>query len=100
MYNTVVIYMCINALQTNKTPKPHPRQTNSHYHEWGGTELIILPSNNDYVFDQLITTAEAKTCFEFKTYVFAYGVGQVWYISCNNGITISRNTKECSLLSS
>jgi len=55
----------------------------AHYHEWVRSEPIILPSNNEYVFDQLLTTAEAKTCFDFKTCVFAYVVyvvGQVWYI--------------------
>jgi len=37
------------------------------YHESDVTEPIMLPSNNDYVVDQLITTAKAKRRFEFKT---------------------------------
>jgi len=40
------------------------------YHESDVTVPIILPSNNDYVVDQPITTAEAKRCFEFKTWGF------------------------------
>jgi hypothetical protein len=61
------------------------------YHESEVTELIILPSDNDYVVDQPFTNPEAQRRFEFKTCAISYVVGQVRHISCNNGITSSRN---------